>query len=155
MVYRYNNYGKLLLEEYLCFTTKLNKFHCESSLTVASAPTGFKAVQQNLTSIHLFWNPPTPLGDTTGYRIYYSGGSSDSKNVSVHTTTHEYLLTGLQNGASYNICIVGTSDHLPSDCVCLSNIILGELFTTGVLIAIYLPVLYINNYRATDGELKI
>ena len=33
-----------------------------------------------------------------------SGGSTD-----------KHLLTGLQNGASYNISIVGTSEHLPSN----------------------------------------
>ena len=80
---------------------------------VASAPTNLTAVQEGPTGIRVSWTPPTPLGDTTGYRIYYSGGSSGSANVSGGSTDN-HLLTGLQNGASYTISIVGTSDHLPS-----------------------------------------
>ena len=62
------------------------------------------AVQEGPTSIQVSWNPPSPLGDTTGYIIYYSGGSSGSVNVSGGSTDN-YLLTGLQNGDSYNISI--------------------------------------------------
>ena len=42
-----------------------------------------------------------------------SGGSTDS-----------HLLTSLQNGTSYAISIVGTSDHLPSVSVKYPNAIL-------------------------------
>ena len=83
---------------------------------VASAPTNLMAVQEGLTSIRVSWSPPTPLGDTTGYRIYYSGGSSGSMDVS-DGSTNNYLLTGLQNGESYTISIVATSQHLPSESV--------------------------------------
>ena len=78
---------------------------------VASAPTNLMAVQEGPTSIRVSWSPPTPLGDTTGYRIYYSGGSSGSVDVS----DDNYLLTGLQNGESYTISIVAISQHLPSE----------------------------------------
>ena len=81
---------------------------------VASAPTGVIAVHEGPTGIRVSWTSPTPLGDTTGYRIYYSGGSSGSEDVS-GGFTHNHLLTDLQNGASYNISIVGTSAHLPSE----------------------------------------
>jgi len=47
-------------------------------------------------------------------RIYYSGGSSGSEDVS-GSSTDNHLLTGLQNGDSYTISIEGTSEHLPSD----------------------------------------
>ena len=78
---------------------------------VAFAPTSLMAVvQANLTSVKLTWSPPTPLGDTTGYRIYYSGGSSGSEDVSGGSTDN-YLLTGLQNGTTYNITIMGLSQH--------------------------------------------
>ena len=87
---------------------------------VASAPTGLTAVQEGPTGIRVSWTPPTPLGDTTGYRIYYSGGSSGSENVS-DGSTDNLLLSGLQNGASYTISIVGTSNHLNSDHVNLQN----------------------------------
>ena len=41
--------------------------------------------------------------------------------------TDNHLLTGLQIGASYNISIVGTSEHFFSDHVEYPNIILSEL----------------------------
>ena len=67
------------------------------------------------------WTPPTPLGDTTGYRISYTGGgSSDSVDID-GGSTDEYTLTDLQNGETYNISIVATSQHLPSDTVALEH----------------------------------
>ena len=72
------------------------------------------AVQEGSTSVQVSWTPPTPLGDTTGYRIYYSGGSSGSVYVS-NRYTGLYLLNGLRNGASYTMTIVSTSEHLMSD----------------------------------------
>ena len=71
-------------------------------------------VQEGLTSVKVSWSPPTPLGDTTGYRISYSGGSSGSVDVS-DGSTDNYLLTGLHNGASYTISIMGTSQHFFSN----------------------------------------
>ena len=100
---------------------------------VASAPTGLTAVQEGPTSIRVSWTPPTPLGDTTGYRIYYSGGSSGSEDVS-GGSTHTQLLTGLQNAATYNISIVGTSNHLHSDQIDIrKNIRLSEFFNVALL----------------------
>ena len=81
---------------------------------VASAPTNLMVVQEGLTSVRVSWSPPSPLGDSTGYRISYSGGSSGSVDVS-DGSTDNYLLTGLHNGASYSISIMGTSQHLPGD----------------------------------------
>ena len=103
-------------------------FFCFTDLLppVASAPTNLRAVQEGPTGIRVSWTPPTPLRDTTGYRIYYSGGSSGSVDVSGGSTDN-HLLTGLQNEASYTISIVGTSEHLPSDRVD-HNITLSELF---------------------------
>ena len=71
------------------------------------------AVQEGLTSVRVSWNPPSPLGDTIGYRISYSGGRSGSVDIVGSTSSH--TLTGLVNGASYTISIVGTSLHLPSE----------------------------------------
>ena len=54
--------------------------------------------------------PPSPLGDTSGYRIYYTraGGSSDSVDIDgENTNTH--TLTGLTNGETYTISVAGTS----------------------------------------------
>ena len=85
------------------------------------------AVQGGPTSIIVSWSPPTPLGDTTGYRIYYSDGdSSDSVDVSGGSTDN-YTLTGLQNGDSYTISIVATSQHFPSESVIADmNVGLGK-----------------------------
>ena len=82
-------------------------------------------VQEGPTSVQVSWNPPTPLGDTTEYRISYSGGSSGSVDVS-DGSTDNYLLTGLQHGASYNISTVGTSLHFFSDSVEVMNIYLRK-----------------------------
>ena len=94
----------------------------------ASVPTNLTAVQDGSTlysslSIRVSWSPPSPMADTTGYRIGYSGGSSGSVDVS-DGTANNYLLTGLQNGDSYTISIMGTSQHLSSDIL----IAFGEQF---------------------------
>ena len=83
------------------------------------------AVQEGPTSVRLSWSPPSPLGETTGYRISYSDGSSGSEDVS-DGSTDNYLLTGLENGASYTISIVGTSLHYFSDTIQVMNIGLGK-----------------------------
>ena len=98
-----------------------------SPLPVASAPTSLKAVQEGPTGIRVTWTPPTPLGDTTGYRIYYSGGSSGSVDVSGGSRDN-YLLSHLESGTTYTIVIVGTSQHFFSEEVeSPSNITLSEL----------------------------
>ena len=94
---------------------------------VASAPINLMAVQEGVTNIRVSWNPPTPLGDTTGYRIYYSDSdSSDSVDVS-DGSTDNYLLTGLENGNTYTISIVATSNHFYSESVTVNmDVGLGE-----------------------------
>ena len=87
---------------------------------VASAPTSVTAAQEGPTSIRVSWSPLTPPRDTTGYRIYYSGGSSGSENVSVGLT-NTYTLIGLQNGESYTVSIIATSQHLPSESVAVDT----------------------------------
>ena len=84
-------------------------------ITGPSAPTDLTAVQEGPTSIRVSW---TPSSDATGYRIDYtsSDGSSDSVTVSGGSTDN-YLLTGLQNGKTYTISIVATSQHFPGDSV--------------------------------------
>ena len=85
------------------------------------------AVQEGPTSIRVSWSPPTPLGDTTGYKIYYSDiNSSDSLDVSGGSTDN-YLLTGLQDGDNYTISIVASSEHLPAPSdVVIQNFTLSE-----------------------------
>ena len=83
------------------------------------------AVQEGPTNIRVSWSPPTPLRDTTGYRISYSGGSSGSVDVSDGSTS-THTLTGLVNGASYTISIVPMSQHFFSGRMQVMNIGLGE-----------------------------
>ena len=86
------------------------------------------AVQDGPTSIRVTWTPPSPLGDTTGYRISFTGGGcSDSMNID-GGDTNTFLLAGLVDEATYNVSIVGTSQHLPSTTVPVpGSVILGEL----------------------------
>ena len=74
---------------------------------VALPPSGVTASQSGPTSIRVEW---IHSSDATGYIIYYSttgGGSSGSQTVSGgDTMTH--TLTGLTNGETYTISIVGT-----------------------------------------------
>ena len=107
------------------------------------------AVQEGLTSIRVSWSPPTPLGDTTGYRIYYNDSdSSDSVDVSGGSTDN-YLLTGLQNGDSYTISIVAKSQYLPSESVTL-DISLGEKkphqnISSVIMIVVYSTAIKLGN----------
>ena len=83
-------------------------------ITGPSAPTDLTAVQEGPTSIRVSW---APSSNATGYRIdYTSSGSSDSVTVSGGSNDN-YLLTSLQNGDTYTISIVATSDDFPSESV--------------------------------------
>ena len=101
-------------------------------VSVSSVPKNIHfVVGRDSTSIHLTWTPPSPLGDTTGYRISYTtgGGVSDSVYVSGGSTDN-YTLTGLSSGEVYNISIVGTSEHFFSESVVWDTVNLtlpGEL----------------------------
>ena len=70
------------------------------------------AVQEGLTSIRVSWSPPTPLGDTTGYRIYYNDSDSSNSVDTSGGSTDNYTLTGLQNGDIFGISVIATPQHL-------------------------------------------
>ena len=91
----------------------------ESAYTVAFPPTDLTyEVQGDFTSILLMWVIPSPLGDTTGYRISYNAVGKSSKSVSISDgTTSKFTLSGLEKGNDYNISIVGISDHFFSKSV--------------------------------------
>ena len=74
------------------------------------------AVQTGPTSIRVTWTPPSPLGDTTGYRIFDTRGGGSSGSVDVDGgNTNSHTLMGLTNGETYIISIVGTaSPGIPS-----------------------------------------
>ena len=88
-----------------------------SSLPVAFPPTDLKfEVRNGSSDVILTWTPPSPLGDTTGYRISFTGGgSSDSVDVSGGDTNSYTLTTGLTSGETYEVSIVGTSEHFSSE----------------------------------------
>ena len=58
------------------------------------------------------WVPPSPLGDTTGYKISYNavGDSSNSVDISDGDSCN-HTLSGLEKGKEYNISIIGMSTH--------------------------------------------
>ena len=84
----------------------------------ASPPTDVTAVQDGPTSIIVTWTPPSPLGDTTGYRISFTGGgSSGSVDVSGGNSM-SHTLTGFTNGEAYTISVTTiSSTSLPSAAV--------------------------------------
>ena len=99
--------------------------------TGASPPSRVTAVPVGPTSIMVSWTPPSPLGDTSGYRIYYTGagGSSDSEGVD-GGNTNSHTLMGLTNGETYTISIAGTSSTstvLPSPPVSAGDVALGKM----------------------------
>ena len=71
----------------------------------ASPPTEVTAVQDGPTSIRVTWTPPSPLGGITGYRIFYTGGSSNGTVDVSGGSTNSYTLTGLSSGETYTISI--------------------------------------------------
>ena len=85
-------------------------------MAVASPPSEATAVQDGPTSIRVTWTPPSPLGDTTGYRISYTGGGGSNSSVDVDDdNTDSHTLMGLTNGETYTISVVGTaSPGIPS-----------------------------------------
>ena len=92
----------------------------------ASPPSGAMAVQDGPTSIRVTWTPPSPLEDTTGYRISYTGGGS-SGIVDVDGNTH--TLMGLTNGETYTISIMSipsSSSVLPSAPVEAGTVAMGK-----------------------------
>ena len=101
---------------------------CVQCCLVASAPTNLTLeVQSGGTSVLLTWIPPDPLGDTTGYRISFTGGGSSGSVDVGGGSTNNYTLTGLIRGETYDISIVGTSDHISSESVELSvTLVPGE-----------------------------
>ena len=91
------------------------------------------AVQTGPTSITVIWTPPTPPDGITGYIISYTSDSdSDSVTVSGGSVAME-TLTGLQNGDTYTISIVATSDTgFPSESVVAMDVVLGKLLNDSV-----------------------
>ena len=88
--------------------------------------------QLSSSDILLSWTPSSPLGDTTGYRISFTGGgTSGSVNLSGGDTNSYTLTLGLKRGDTYEISIVGTSEHFFSDSVEWDTITVGGKLVLG------------------------
>ena len=98
--------------------------------TGASPPSGATAVRDGPTSIRVSWTPPSPLGDTSGYRIYYTRAGSSSDSVDIDSgDTNSRTLMGLTNGETYTISVSGISSSsgvLPSPPVTAGDVALGK-----------------------------
>ena len=74
-----------------------------------------------LTSVRVFLETPQPIGQTTGYRIYYtSPTSSGSVSVDDPLTSNEFVY-GLTNGETYTFSVAGRSFHIESEPSTLRN----------------------------------
>ena len=69
-------------------------------------------------SANLSWIPPSPLGDTIGYKVIFSAaaGSNGRENVP-GGYNDSLLLTGLESGETYDISLVARSQHIPSGAI--------------------------------------
>ena len=74
--------------------------------TDASPPSDVTAVQDGTTGITVTW---TASSDATGYRISYTSDSDSGSETVSDGSTETHTLTGLVNGETYTISIVGTA----------------------------------------------
>ena len=84
---------------------------------VGSQPQEVAAFQESPTSVHVFWEVPEPIGQTTGYRIYYTSSSATSSGsvlVDDPLTNNEFVHS-LMNGETYTFSVAGRSIHLESE----------------------------------------
>ena len=95
------------------------------AIIVASAPENLTLKQVGSTSVRVSWDPPSPPGNTVGYRVSYNLSTATDIDVSITSTT----LTGLENGNYYTISIVGLSEHFQSE-MKNATIYLGVLLLT-------------------------
>ena len=95
-------------------TTLIIIHTCDSAIPpVTSAPTNVMAVQEDPDGIRVTW---TPSSDANGYIISYIDGSSSGSVTVDGGSIDSHTLMDLQNGATYTISIVATSEtSLPSE----------------------------------------
>ena len=84
---------------------------CKCCAIVASVPENLTLKQVGPTSVRVSWDPPSPPGNTVGYRVSYNLSTATDIDISTTSTT----LTGLENGNYYTISIVGLSEHFQSE----------------------------------------
>ena len=96
---------------------------CILYLTVASAPDSLSLKQDGETTVIVSWTVPTPPGDTTGYRVYYT--TDNMIETSIDNNSSPITLTSLEPLNEYEISVVGLSEHFSSEPI-TSSIFLGQ-----------------------------
>ena len=84
---------------------------------VGSQPQEVAAFQESPTSVHVFWEVPEPIGQTTGYRIYFTSSSATSSGsmlVDDPLANNEFVHS-LTNGETYTFSVAGRSMHFESE----------------------------------------
>ena len=134
---------------------------CILYLTVASAPDSLSLKQDGETTVIVSWTVPTPPGDTTGYRVYYT--TDNMIETSNDTNSSPITLTSLEPLIEYEISVVGLSEHFSSEPITLS-IFLGEfikqqyIYKGSLSIAVELPrdvSVAVNSVTSTTISLSV
>ena len=107
------------------------------------------------------WTLPTPPGDTTGYRVYYT--TDNMIEIIVETNSSPITLTSLEPLNEYEISVVGLSEHFSSEPI-TSSIFLGEFikqkytYIGSLSIAVELPrdvSVAVNSVTSTTISLSV
>ena len=129
---------------------------------VASAPDSLSLKQDGETTVIVSWTVPTPPGDTTGYRVYYTT-DNNMIEISIDTNSSPITLTSLEPLKEYNISVVGLSEHFSSEPI-TSSIFLGEFikqqytYIGSLSIAVELPrdvSVAVNSVTSTTISLSV
>ena len=130
-------------------------------LTVASAPDSLSLKQDGETTVIVSWTVPTPPGDTTGYRVYYT--TDNMIEIIVDSNSSPITLTSLEPLNEYEISVVGLSEHFSSEPI-TSSIFLGEFikqqytYIGSLSIAVELPrdvSVAVNSVTSTTISLSV
>ena len=90
--------------------------------TAASKPTDLVLEQVGETTISVSWKAP---GNALSYRLYWvKCNETQGNRTFLNPSTTTAILTDLDSKQCYNVCVVGISEHLPSEPIS-STIFLG------------------------------
>ena len=123
---------------HMSHNTKLNvafTLYC----IVASAPDSLSLTQDGETTVIVSWTVPTPPGDTTGYRVYYT---TDNMIDIIETNSNPITLTSLEPLKEYEISVVGLSEHFSSEPI-TSSIFLGQFICDSTYIILDIICLHL------------
>ena len=100
-------------QEALWYVDLLVIFRFNFLSIVGLAPTNPKFIPHgNSTSILLIWTAPSPLGDTTGYRISFTAGDRTNGFMDINDIfTNNFTLTNIIKGVKYRMSIAGKSEQ--------------------------------------------